>query len=220
MKLRIAPQPAKVEAVEPNDARIGRGPLTKIEETVRADHRAVGMMVAQAGQALNERRGLASGGDPQNFSRLERAPGDVERAVREGHTIPRWIGAAGNDLGATADLHPQEARGRYNFAVSVTRLGDVHTPPVVERHPGREGETCGDSFDLVAVQQRDIGGIDAARRRELRLPPALRLEDRKAGGETQRHETRAEQDAETPPQKRCCRDRPGTLFLAGHEVLL
>ena len=136
--------------------------------------RAVGVVVAEAGQAGDERLdGLAVGGDAEDLPAVAvAAGGDVEVAVVVRDAVPRRRRGPWRSGLPPVGLDPQQPRRRPDLAVAVAGLDDVRPVLLVERDAGGERQPGGDDFDTIALRDEDVGGVGRSLRRELHLSAA------------------------------------------------
>jgi hypothetical protein len=111
------------------------------------------VVVAGARDVVEQDRGLAVRGDPQDAAALELAPlGDVEGALEVAQAGPRPVVLAAGDLGHTAArLQAEQPRDLEVLAVGVPGLDDIHPVLLVGDDAGGVGEAGGDGLDNGAL---------------------------------------------------------------------
>jgi hypothetical protein len=125
VELRVAQEPAEVGVVGADHGGVGGGALPEVEPAVGAGDGAVGVVVAQARQVVDDRRDAAVGVDPEELAAAQRAAGHEEGAVGEVDAVPGRVVARRHDAGAAVGLEAQQTGHRHHLAVGIASLDDV-----------------------------------------------------------------------------------------------
>src|SRR5665213_74485 len=111
MELRITLQPAVGVVIHAHDAAVGGGSLPEVEISIGPDHRAVGVMVAGAGEIFDQRGFVSRAIDLQDAPAAGFATlGDVEVPIMKRRAIPRPIAAASDDDDGIRGINADQAR--------------------------------------------------------------------------------------------------------------
>ena len=136
-------EPAELVGVEPDHAAVGQRALREVEPAVRPHDRHVGVVVAQARQAVEHGLASAARGPAADPARM--APlGDVEQAVVEGEAVHRPAQVSEKGLRPAVGADAPDPPSRDGAGERQAGLGDPGGPFVIEGQAGGEVQPLGD----------------------------------------------------------------------------